>query len=266
MKRSAGLFVVAIVLWFPSVALAHDPIFVNDRTPPGSSPLIEDGTISFAIYGTITDPDREATVRIRFAEGQTRKVELLVPDRAPENNYTDFGHLQVTIESPTQPSRRLVAGPVLERFDEPFSKTSYLRLLGDEGPADPGITTVTIRASEPTRFTLATGQVEKFGTAVSQYERVGLDVLARWYETAPPSSVGGAPSASDGPPPPVTAETSSGTVPSDQSRSPAPPVPGRADAPGLGDSDGSSAWGFAVGGALVLMAGVSTVLVKRART
>lgn len=179
---------MSLVLAVPGVALAHDPVFVGEGTPPDASPLIEDGTISFATYGTITTPGGESVLRLRLAEGQSLLAELLVPDRPPENESPDVSHLGLSISTPDGNVTRLSGDRVLERFDEPFSKTSYLRVLRYQAMAVAGITTITVSSAVPTRFTLATGAIEKFGTAVSSYERRGLGELARWYATPPPAA------------------------------------------------------------------------------
>lgn len=181
-----ALGLIAAVFGLPTAAWAHDPIFVNDQTPVEASPLIEDGTISFATYGQISTPGARASFRLRLAAGQQFGAELLVPDRPPENTRVDNSHLRMTITTPDGKVTELVGAAVIEQFDEPFSKTSYLRMLRHDAPAVAGITTITVSSSLPTRFTVATGQTEKFGTTVSDYERQGLDVLATWYRTPPP--------------------------------------------------------------------------------
>lgn len=224
MKRLVASVTILVVLATPGVAWAHDPIFVDDQTAPADSPLIEDGTISFATYGLISQPGEDASLRIRFAAGQTLGVELLVPDREPENAYPDHRHIRMTIATPDGQTTELTGGPTLARFDEPFSKTSYLRLLSHQAPAVAGVTTVTVSSTIPTRFTVATGQIEKFGTTVSDYERVGLDALVTWYQTPPPAAPATTPvtgTATTGTPPTTT--TSPDPKPSNGETAAAPP-------------------------------------------
>jgi len=192
-RRSMRLVAVLAIGAIGGVALAdaagaHDPIFVDEVTAVEDSPLIEDGAISFATYGVIERPAGEAHVRMQLGAGQTFNMELLVPDRPPENDLESFDHLEVDVVTPDGATETFTASSVLDRFDEPFSQTSYLRLLEHEAPAQPGVTTVTVRSALPTRFTLATGRTEQFGTPVAEYERVGLEALDAWY-TTPPATV-----------------------------------------------------------------------------
>jgi hypothetical protein len=259
-KPLIGLVVVVAVLSVPAAAWAHDPLFIEDTTPTNASPLIEDGAISFATYGQISTPGEDAAFRLRLAEGQTLGVDLLVPDRAPENARVDYRHLHLTIVDPGGRSTELNGGAVQERFDEPFSKTSYLRLLRYSAPAAPGITTIIVRSDLPTRFTVATGQIEKFGTAVSDYERKGLDALTRWYDTPPPD----APRATSPPAPRSAAPSES----SNSSPSATEPVPTVGTPTVAAMTAPSSALPVAVGVAVALtvVAGIVLVFKKRDRS
>lgn len=167
---------------------AHDPIFVDDATAAQDSPRILDGSISFATYGLIGTPGGSGHLRLDLEAGDELVLELLVPDQPPESALTDFSHLRVTVDDPAGEATVLDAGPVLGRFDEPFTGTSYLRLLESTSPALPGTYTLTVTSEIPTRFTLATGRTEQFGTPVEAYERLPLTELDTWYATAPPTT------------------------------------------------------------------------------
>ena len=52
---------------------------------------------------------------------------------------------------------------------------------------EPGTYELTITSTRPTRFTVATGQKEQFGTEVANYQRRSLDAVAAWYEAPPPA-------------------------------------------------------------------------------
>lgn len=247
-KRVLCLCLVLVIsgVVLPDVAWAHDPVFVEEATPVEDSPLVEDGTISFATYGLITTPGEDASIRLRMAAGDELIVELLVPDKPPENAYDDFSHIHLTITAPDGTSTELVAGPVLERFDEPFSNTSYLRLIEYEAEAVEGVTEVTVSSEVPTRFTVATGRTEQFGTDVSEYERQGLDVLATWYETPPPAG------------PTATSPT---TVPATT----APSVSASSPGTSAGGGDGGGSPIVAVGIGLVVLVGVVVLTLVRRR-
>ncbi len=192
--RHAGRFgatvlaAAALVLAAASPVSAHDPIFIDDATPPEESPRILDGSVSFATYGVIEQPGGSGHLRLDLEAGEELVVELLVPDQPPENTLVDFSHLRATVLDPSGTQTVLTAGAALGRFDEPFTGTSYLRLIESTEPALPGTYTVTVTSEIPTRFTLATGRTEQFGTPVEDYERRPLSQLDSWYELPPPAT------------------------------------------------------------------------------
>lgn len=248
-----------LVLVLASPAEAHDPIFVDDVTPLSESPVIRDGSISFAVYGTITEAGRSSHVRLDLGDGDTFNLEVLVPDRPPENGLDDFSHLSLTATAPDGSVTELRGGGVIDGFDEPFSDTSYLRVVEFDAPAGAGTYELTVTSTRPTRFTVATGQKEQFESEVVNYQRGSLDAVATWYETPPPvpvpttraeptTTVGTAP-----PPPSVsTAPSPAGTsvAPPDELAGPGPEV--AATSP-TESSDGSN------GGALALVVAVGLV-------
>ncbi len=208
-----GGLLLAVVLASP--AGAHDPIFVDDATALSDSPVIGDGSISFATYGTIAEANRSAHVRLDLADGDTFGLEVLVPDQPPENGQDDFSHLTLAATAPDGSTTELRGGGVIDRFDEPFTTTSYLRVIEFAAPAVAGTYELTITSTRPTRFTVATGQKEQFGTEVANYQRRSLDAVAAWYETPPPAP---APTTTVGrtttvsPPPPTSSSTTSSTT------------------------------------------------------
>ena len=73
-KRASVLLatLVAVTLGAVSTAAAHDPIILLDtQTTPDAGPLLPDGTISFALYGTVTAAGDTRGLRVRFAAGDT---------------------------------------------------------------------------------------------------------------------------------------------------------------------------------------------------
>ena len=54
MRKIVVVLVALLVLMPASVASAHDPIILtSEQTTPASGPLLVDGTISFALYGSL---------------------------------------------------------------------------------------------------------------------------------------------------------------------------------------------------------------------
>lgn len=250
---------------------AHQPIFVTEGAPAESSPLIEDGTVSFAVYGRIDNPGGEVTFRVRHGADQTFAVEVLVPDQPPENERTSFDHVTLTVTDPTGARSEATGNGVLATFDEPFSKTSYLRVLTWTAPAVPGVSTVTVRSEIPTRVTVATGTVERFDGAVSDYEPRPITELATWYATPPASPATtadtDAPGANDDPSADETATSEDGARPATEEPATDEPATSEAAAP-LGapdEDDGVSGFGAAAALAAAAAAAVTAVLLLRRR-
>lgn len=169
---------------------AHDPIIITDeQTTPESGPFLPDGTISFALYGSVTTVGDTRSLRVQFAEGDRLHVSLLIPDLAPEN----------TLGDDELPSLRLVGpgGELLElfpnrrvKFAEPFTGTNYVELVDHTDTAQAGIYLITVVGGGPARFTVSVGDKEIFGTPVEGVvdRSIGVGGVMEWYETAPVAS------------------------------------------------------------------------------
>ena len=65
-----------------SVAKAHDPIILTtNQSTPADGPLLPDGTISFALYGSLESPADTRGFRVNFVEGDSLYLSILIPDR-----------------------------------------------------------------------------------------------------------------------------------------------------------------------------------------
>ena len=74
------------VLGGAGTAFAHDPIILTDtQTSPDAGPLLPDGTISFALYGTLNSAGDTRGLRVHFDSGDSVDITLSIPDRSPEN-------------------------------------------------------------------------------------------------------------------------------------------------------------------------------------
>ncbi len=242
---------MAVIGLLAGPAAAHDPIFVDDDAGADASPRIIDGSVSFATYGVIGEPGGTAHLRLDLVDGDQLVLELLVPDQPPENEHEDYSHLAVTITDPAGAVTPLTASTPLGAFDEPFSQTSYLRLIERVEPAVAGTYLVTVSSEIPSRFTLATGRTEQFGTPVEGYERQPLGALDAWYATPPPTTAPVEPPLPNG-----TEGTAPVTTPSEgQEQAAAPP-----------DSSGSGAGLLVAGGVVLALAAGGLVVMRRRRT
>jgi hypothetical protein len=178
------------VLGGAATAFAHDPIILTDtQTSPDDGPLLPDGTISFALYGSLNSAGDTRGLRVRYDAGDPVDITLLIPDRTPENELTDSLLPTLRIDAPDGTSRTLTPTERV-RFDESFSNTSYVRYLELGESAQAGEYRLTVTALAPARFTLAVGTTERFGTPVENVSNRddGIAGVQRWYTTPPPTT------------------------------------------------------------------------------
>jgi len=181
-------------------AFAHAPVFVTTDDPtPIEGPLLEDGRISYAVYGTLTGAGDTRGLRTYLTQGDPLVADLLIPAQEPEQSLPVDQLPRVTIRLPDG-TTRAVAPDMRERFDEPFSQTSYWRLAQLDEPApQTGVYEMTVTGGAPERFTLATGTLEGAPGTVTGAEPVPAGGLMGWYSTppapAPPAPAATAPAA-----------------------------------------------------------------------
>lgn len=197
MRRAVAAVVTAVlVLGVTSRADAHDPIiFTADQTTPAAGPRLPDGTISFALYGTLAGGADARGFRATLQAGQRLELTLLIPDLEPERALPDASLPFLTVTAPDgsrserRPDRR-------ETFAESFSRTNYVRLIEvAEAVSAAGEYGITVAGTTPARFTVAIGSIERFGTPVDDVPNrdEGIDGVQRWYTTPPIADAAAAP-------------------------------------------------------------------------
>jgi hypothetical protein len=174
-----------MVLCSANAADAHQPVFLDatDRTAR-TAPLLLDGTVSFAVYGSIDRPDDERWIRAKLRRGDALAVELLIPNQEPERSRPADAAPVATVFAPSGATLP-VNGVEPRVFDEPFSRTSYVTVSAYRGVAEAGVYAVRITASTPARFTIVIGSNETRG-AVRGESPHPPDALRRWW-TRPPT-------------------------------------------------------------------------------
>lgn len=171
-------------------AWAHDPIILTpQQMTPASGPLLLDGTVSFALYGTLEAPGDTRGFRARFKAGDTLTLSALVPDLPPERNLARGDLPAVTVRTPAGEEIRLAPGAITT-FEEPFTSTRYRRYLEWSTPATAGDYGVVVSGPVPARFTVSVGTQERFGTPVENVPNrsVGVAGVQEWYRTPPPEA------------------------------------------------------------------------------
>jgi len=183
MRKIVVVLAALLVLMPASAASAHDPIILTaEQTTPASGPLLVDGTISFALYGSLESSTDTRGFRVQFQEDDPLYLSILIPDLAPENELGN--DLLPTLEvldpmgevSTYEPTERVT-------FAEPYSGTNYVGLLVYEGVALGGVYEITIKGKAASRFTVSVGKIEQFGTAVEDIDNRDLGVagVMDWY-------------------------------------------------------------------------------------
>ena len=183
MRKIVVVLVALLVLVPASVASAHDPIILtSEQTTPASGPLLVDGTISFALYGSLESSTDTRGFRVQFQDDDPLYLSILIPDLAPENELGNDLLPTLEVLDPTgavstfEPTERVT-------FAEPYTGTNYVRLLEYEGVALGGIYEITIKGKAASRFTVSVGKIEQFGTAVEDIDNRDLGVagVMTWY-------------------------------------------------------------------------------------
>lgn len=185
-RRAVAALVTALAVLAAgaTAGAAREPVFVDDRTPPGAAPVLEDGTVSFAVYGTVRGPERQASVQARFRAGDPLAVGLAVPDLAPENARPAEDLPRVAIVSPSGTTTELVADRRVAVVD-PSTGTRSLLIAAQRSTAEAGVYALTVTARRPARFTLVIGEREVPGT-VSGGTPPAPGALEAWSSTPPP--------------------------------------------------------------------------------
>ena len=181
------LIILSGVLLLATPAFAHQPVFLTAQDPdPARGPLLDNGKVSFAVYATLDRPDATRGLRANLAAGDPLVAELLIPALEPETSLAADALPMLTLTMPDGTKRR-IPSTLRERFDEPFSGTSYVRLASvrETAPAT-GVYRYEVTGAAPARFTLAVGTDEVAGT-VTGAEPPPPGGLAGWYATPPPT-------------------------------------------------------------------------------
>ena len=186
MKKFALIFLALFGLLPASVAKAHDPIILtSNQSTPADGPLLPDGTISFALYGSLESPADTRGFRVNFVEGDSLYLSILIPDLAPENQLDDASLPFVELTDPSGAKTKLSVSDKVS-FAEPFTGTNYVRLTELTTVAISGTYSVVITGNSPSRFTVSVGKQEMFGTPVENVPNrdLGVGGVMSWYENS----------------------------------------------------------------------------------
>ncbi len=185
---ASTLLILSGILLLATPTFAHQPVFLTaEDADPASGPLLDNGKVSFAVYATLDRPDATRGLRANLAAGDPLVAELLIPALEPETSLDANALPTLTLTMPDGTKRR-IRSTLRERFDEPFSSTSYVRLASvRETAPTAGVYRYEVTGAAPARFTLAVGTDEVAGT-VTGAATPPAGGLAGWYATPPPTT------------------------------------------------------------------------------
>ena len=170
---------------------AHDPIFIeNTQLSPAEGPYLPNGNISFALYGRLENGSDSRGFRSKLQAGEKLVLSLLIPNLVPEKLLPLEQLPTLTVERPDKSSIEL-SPEGKEVFDEPFTGTSYLRLLSMQESSQTGIYHITVNGNQKGRFTVSIGTIEQFGTPVDNVINRSSDLnrISDWYSDSPKRSL-----------------------------------------------------------------------------
>ena len=143
-------------------ASAHIPIRLTTVAKElNSSPVILDGTVSYAVYA---DFSRSATRHVRFkhAAGDSLAIQYLIPDTNQMRNMKRSRLPIVTITSPSGVAERLKVNE-RTRFSKPYLPQDYFYLSRVSKMAEPGVYSISIKATRASSALVAVGFKETSG-------------------------------------------------------------------------------------------------------
>ena len=167
------LALVSTSLTLATPASAHLPVRLTPVAKKiDSSPIILDGTVSFAVYA---DFSKAATRHIRFnhLEGDALEVQYLIPDVAMMRNMRKSQLPIITITSPSGKKERLVVNE-RTRFSKPYLPQDYFYLARISKSAEAGTYSIAVTSKRKASALVAIGakeipgEVLLFGSAQRQ--------------------------------------------------------------------------------------------------
>lgn len=169
MQRNKVVISIALALLLGASApsSAHFPVLLNSsHNKANTSPILIDGTISFAVYASFTKAKEERFLRFALKKGEELNLEYLIVDQSPTNKLKNSQLPSVVV---TSPSGKKINLSIKERtpFYEPFGKKNYFYLSRINQPGETGIYTVRAIAKSRASIVVAIGRTETRGDVLN---------------------------------------------------------------------------------------------------
>lgn len=169
MRRNSFVVLLALGLLVGASApsRAHYPVSLSaSHNKAATSPILLDGTISFAVYASFTRAKEERFLRFALKKGEELNLEYLILDQSPTNKLKNSQLPTVVL---TSPSGKRINLSIKERtpFYEPFGKKNYFYLARINQSAESGIYTVRATAKRASSIVVAIGRTETRGEVLN---------------------------------------------------------------------------------------------------
>ncbi len=147
-------------------AHAHQPVvLLGSDSTAARGPLLEDGTVSFAITASFAKAGERKGFRANFKAGDNLEVQYLIIDRRPENKLKNNQLPTLVITSPAG-KRTTLSFTERTKFLETYGKTNYLYLSRLSEIAEAGTYSFLITARAKSVITVAVGDREVPGNVI----------------------------------------------------------------------------------------------------
>ena len=165
MRFNKVVLIVALVavISASAPANAHFPVtLTQSHSALSRSPILVDGTISFAVYADFSKAQEKRYFRFALRPNEELNLEYLILDQEPSNNLKNAQLPSVVVTSPTG---KKITLSIKERtpFFEPFGKKKYLYLARLTRAGEAGIYTIAATAKARSSIVIAVGRTETRG-------------------------------------------------------------------------------------------------------
>ena len=158
---------LALLVGASAPSHAHFPVTLTpSHSKVANSPILVDGTISFAVYANFSKAKESRVVRFALQEKDELNLEYLIVDQSPTNSLKNSQLPSVVV---TSPSGKKINLQIKERtpFYEPFGKKNYFYLSRYTNMGEPGIYRVTATSKMKSSIVIAIGRTETKGEVLS---------------------------------------------------------------------------------------------------
>ena len=186
------LFIIFISIFFlfsfigNEKVYAHQPFFIKsyNKIENGSGIKISDASVSHAFYGQFDNKKQFTLIDLDISDGEDLFVEVLIPNKFPENEISINELPLLRISSNNSDSIEIDPDIRIE-FYEPFSKMNLLRIASYRVPAKYNDYSIELlsRSSSPLRFVQSVGYKEIFMRRYvdGDFEESTMQKLNEWY-------------------------------------------------------------------------------------